>query len=142
MSWLSLWPAIPAFILSLGLHSLYMDWIVEPGQEIAIAAQYKTLTEQCAADKKLTEDANVKYQSELDALNSRLTAVKLRKPARCVPVAIASKRPDATAAPAKLLGPYGLDSGWLYDYAGDAERERLKVMGLQEFIRKVWSTRN
>jgi len=133
--------AVPALALSFLLHTVSVNGI-EAKQRDALAEQHKTLTEQCQADKKLTEDANVKYQSELDALNGKLAAVKLRKPARCVPVTtVTPKRPDAATTPAKLLGPYGLDSGWLYDYAGDAERERLKVIGLQKFIKDVWSTR-
>lgn len=139
MNWLLIaLGAIPTLILSLAGHSLYMDWVIEPGQRHALETQSKQLTEQCAADKKITEESSAKYQTDLVALNDRLNALRMRKPAACVPIASIATRPDATAKPLKLVGPYGLSTDFLYDFAGEAERYRLQVIGLQGFVKKVW----
>lgn len=139
MSLLALWPAIPAFLIAAALHWLDVAYIVEPRHKAELEAQQTALIDQCNAAKKLTEEASNEYQKNLSNLDKQLATLRMRKPARCVPVARVAGGPHDHAEPTKLLGPYGLSSEWAFEYAGDAEKTRLQLIGLQDFIKKVWN---
>lgn len=113
---------------------------IEARQRDALQEQATALQEQCNADKKLTEGVENDYQKQVNALNGTIDALRLRKPARCVPVRVAvpAKRPDATTPEPKLPIGDGIGSEYLIDYAARAEECRLKLMGLQGFVNQVW----
>lgn len=136
---LTLWPAIPALALAWLIHNADVDRI-EARQAKALTEQATALQEQCAADKKLTQGAENAYQKQIADLYLAINALKLRKPARCVPVyvTVPAKRPHATAPSSKLPDRDGIESSYLIDYAGRAEQCRLKLMGLQGFVSEVW----
>lgn len=131
--------ALAALALAWLLHTVDVGRI-EAQQRNALQEQATALQDKCDADKKLTEGVENDYQKQVNALNSAIDALRLRKPARCVPVRVAvpAKRPDAATPETKLPVGDGLGSGYLIDYAGRAEECRLKLIGLQGFIRDTW----
>lgn len=113
---------------------------IEARQRDALQEQATVLQDKCDADKKLTEGIENDYQKQVNALNSTINALRLRKLARCVPVrdAVPAKRPNAAPTGAKLPERDGVSSEYLIDYAGRAEECRLKLITLQGFVTQVW----
>lgn len=103
----------------------------------ALQEQEKTLTEQCNKAKKITEDVSHDYETQITALNSRVSALKLR-PKNCVPITRTATRPNGSTGTAEHGGQDGVNSDIFYDYAALAEKYRLQIIGLQEFIKKSW----
>ena len=107
--------------------------------EQAITAQKSADNTSCNADKKITEDADAKIQSDNAALNKRINTLLLQ-PARCVPV-IAKRTGGATAKgqQGQASGDAGINSGWLIQYAGECEEDRLQLNDLIDFVDAVWA---
>lgn len=107
--------------------------------EHAISAQQSADNTSCNADKKITEDADVKIQQANDALSKRVSAM-LMQPATCVPV-IAKRTVTAPAKvkPESARPDAGITTTWLIDYAGQCERDRLQLNGLIDFVNAVWA---
>lgn len=96
--------------------------------------------QQCNDDKKITEGVSHDYQIKAAALRTQLAALKrLRDHAQCVPVAGETGGSDGAAAGGKLSGGNGVSAGYLLDFAARCEDDRLKILGLQQFVTKTWS---
>lgn len=139
MNWLLLLGgAIPALALSWLLHTVDVSRL-EAKQRDALQTQATALKAQCTKDKEITTHAAQTYQDQIGALNRQLNALRLRPRPKCImPVTRPSPQLDAASGKGKPAGSYGVSTGWLYDYAGEAERYRLQVIGLQGFIRDTW----
>lgn len=88
----------------------------------------------------ITEEVGNEYQNSLNTLDA--DARRLRNvPVRCYPVAGTTGGIDASAAKDKLSEGIGIRSEWIYDFAGRCEAERLKVIGLQNFINRIYDAR-
>lgn len=137
---LNLWPAIPALALAWVLHGWDVDRI-EARQAQALTEQATALQEQCNANKKITQGVEDAYSKQVNSLGDTIRALRLRKPARCVPIASKPpQRPNAATPEAKLPDGDGIQSEYLIDYAGRAEECRLKLIGLQGFVNQVWKS--
>lgn len=106
------------------------------------AAAATTLTKQIADDHQLcnsaqnvTTNADKKYENLYNAAQSELDKLRAQ-PTTCVPVYI--KRPARVAhaanQPVKPDKPNGVTSTALYDFAGECETDRIKVITCQQFI--------
>lgn len=86
---------------------------------------------------RITEDAQNEYQDTINRLNADLKRLRAN-PVRCHTVAAPAGDADESPAGEQLPVGNGLRSDWLYDFAGRCEGERLKVLGLQNFINKMY----
>lgn len=93
-------------------------------------------TKNCIREGEISYETSEKYQERIAGLDNQLRALRLQYRGACVPVQ-APGGLDATPAPGKLPGPHGLNAEALLEFAADCERERLKVIGLQEYSRKI-----
>jgi hypothetical protein len=59
-----------------------------------------------------------------------------------VPVANASDANNAGASAAKSSGQNGVTTDALYEFASDAEKYRIQLIGCQNFITKTWEAKN
>lgn len=105
--------------------------------ERELKALEATLTAQCEKDKAITTEASKTYEANITALNKRISALRMQ-PASCVPVT--SPTPGHNAAPGagQLSGAHGVTDQSLFDFAGDAETDRLKLIACQGFVQRVW----
>lgn len=129
--------AVITFLICLGLNTIDVDRI-EANNTATLQAQIKSDTDKCKQDQQITSAASTRYENQITFLNSELERLRNTAPA-VVYVTKPSIRPNATAP--KQSGQSvanAIDSGTFIDYSGDCESDRLKVIGLQDFINKVW----
>lgn len=105
--------------------------------ESALKDQQTALIAQCDKDKKITEDVSHDYETQISNLSTRVTALKLRSKT-CVPITGSATRLDGSAGATINGGQNAVDSDTLIDYAALAEKYRLQVIGLQNFIKATW----
>jgi hypothetical protein len=140
---MTFWPSfiigcIVTFLICLGLHSLDVDRI-EANNAATLAAQIKSDNDKCNADKEITSNASTKYENQISSLNSELERVRNATPA-IVYVTRQASRPNATAPkqPGSSVAN-AINSQPLISESNDCETDRLKTIGLQEFINAVWA---
>lgn len=100
------------------------------------------LTTECTLALEITEKNHAKekqisqsFQNELANLNDDYTAIRLRlknKPS-CITVSDTTSRPLSCDTGVQPAERDGLRAEWLYDYAKQAERMRLQLIGIKEF---------
>lgn len=100
-----------------------------------LSAQETQLKAACRASQNISYEVSNEYQNNLDDLNARLS--DLNRVRSCVPISGAPCRCDASAKGQGYGRADGVNSGTLYDYAGDAERYRLQLIACQSFIKKT-----
>lgn len=124
--------------VALKLHSWRVASIELKHQQ-ALEKQKTALERVCAAEKAITTEVSREYQKQISDLGKRAAAKRLRKQA-CVPVVAAGPAGGhhAGTGPDPLRRADGVDPAALHDLAGDAERDRLKLIGCQRFIRETW----
>jgi len=94
---------------------------------------------QCLSNQQLTAEVSNDYQKKVAALNRKLADIKrLRDNARCVPISTGPGRRDAATGTGEPSGS-GLNSDWLIEYAAEAERYRLQLLGCQDFVNRASS---
>lgn len=89
---------------------------------------------------KIAEETNNEYQADIDRLNAdvkRLRAV----PAKCVPVATAPGVHPEKGSGGGHAPENGISSGWLYEYAIEAENIRIERNACRNFVNQVWEAR-
>lgn len=109
----------------------------------ALAVVQSKLISQCQADKAITEQVSNEYETSIATLNKRLADIKRVRPASCIAIkplspARAISGPHAGTGTGVDAGPHGIDSEWLYDFAAEAEQYRLRLIGLQAFVKRTW----
>lgn len=106
----------------------------------ALTAQASVLHKQCNADKAITEETSHEYQDRIANLNKLLIADELR-PSSCIAVSGPASQAGRSHAASGTghVRPNGLTAKWLRNYAGTAEKYRLQVIGLQDFINRTWA---
>lgn len=108
----------------------------------ALAAQKKSLEEQCEKDKQITKEVSDELQAQLDDAAAQLARAKRVQPTRCVPVvAHSAKRDDDTAQDGELHNAHGVYSDALLDFAYDAEVVGRQLDACQDFVTRVWDSR-
>lgn len=100
----------------------------------AMLESQQTIDQQaCAKVQQLTKDANDVLQKDRDGIAAKLAALRVQHPSTCVRVASSSNLPAGGGQHAGQDGN-GLNSGWLRDYAAEAEQYRAEVMVCTEFL--------
>lgn len=108
-----------------------------------LSASLKTANstiEQHEENIKITERANNEYQTNIAKLNSDIKRLRQR-PAKCVPIA---STPDIHNQSRQGRGhdsKNGISSGWLYEYAIEAETYRLERNACKNFVNQVWENK-
>lgn len=85
----------------------------------------------------ISERVSNDYQATINLLNDDIKRLRLNQ-ARCHTVVSKASGVDGSSAKPELPEGNGVRSDWLYDFAGRCEAERLKVIGLQNFINRTW----
>lgn len=115
---------------------------VERQHAQALLEQEDTLKKQCAADKAITKEVADDLQSKNDALSRRLSALKRVQPSACiVPTPGAAIGSNEAAGGAIATRAHGITTESLYDFAGEAESYRLRLIACQSFIEKTWQAK-
>lgn len=96
---------------------------------------------QCISDKTLAEKESHGFQTNLGALRRQLNS--LRDNPSCVPTipASASHGHNGASAGGVVSGSNGIRTGYLIDFAGNAEETRLKLLGCQSFVNSLYKSR-
>lgn len=139
MWWKAIAGAGIAFLIAYALHHLDVARL-ELKHAAELSALQTTLIAQCNADKAITEGVSHDYQNSISALDSDL-AGRVRVPS-CVTIVAGEANGPHAAAGAVNDNPPRLPSPVLYQYAGQCEKYRLQVIGLQDFIDKTWKAKS
>lgn len=112
---------------------------IELKHQKALGLQKAALERECAAEKAITTEVSREYQKKLADLGKRTAAKRLRAPA-CVSVITSGPAGGHHAGTGSdaLRRADGVDPAALDALANDAERDRLKLIGCQRFIRETW----
>lgn len=119
----------------------YYIWLADSrGKDLADLREdlkvQEAATKNCIREGEISYEVSEEYQGRIAGLDRQLRALRLHYSATCVPVE-APGGPYATPAPGKLPGPHGINAEALLEFAADCERERLKVIGLQDYSRRI-----
>lgn len=121
------------------LHSLDVQRI-ESKNRAALATQQAALEEECALNKRITEESSREYESKINALNIRLNNSRRMRENYCiVPIAGPTNGGLGVASSRGHVGSHGVPIEEFYDYAGTCERLRIQVISLQDFIDKTYA---
>lgn len=132
--------AIGAFVITWAIHNHIVS-NMEADFKDQLAAQVQFDIAKCNDDKQITTEISHGLQNSLDIANHKLASLKLQKPSRCVvPASSTATGHDANSTKPIVSGQNGVTSDALYDFAGDAEKERLKLTACQGFITKTWKS--
>lgn len=120
------------------LHSLDVNRI-EANHREELSAQAKAQFEQCRAEKAITEEVSNDYQKKLASLTASYNSLRKLYNGRCVAVSNTESTVghNAASAGSQLSGSHGIYAGYLIDFAYDAEQVRLRLIGCQDFVRRV-----
>lgn len=125
------WQAIAgagvALVFAYLLHSVVLS--------ARLMSQELELKAACRAAQNISYEVSNEYQNDLADLNARLSV--LNRVRSCVPISGASCRCDEATQRQGYGRTDGVNSGTLYDYAGDAERYRLQLIACQSFVKKT-----
>lgn len=124
--------AISATIVSFFVGYWYVGHL-KAEQAAALASQIKFDISQCQDSKNITTNADKTYEDLYNAASLELNRLR-SQPATCVHVTKSTSSGHATHKPNKPHNSDGISSQSLYDYAGQAETDRIKVITLQQFI--------
>lgn len=94
---------------------------------------------QCAEDKALTEKVSNDYKNANAAL--RRERDRLRNNPSCVLPEPSSPSSVPSGAGNQLSGKNGIRVDWLYDFAGDAEQDRLTAIACVDFVNQLYQSR-
>lgn len=95
------------------------------------AYEFNTLIDERQQKEKGASDA---YQKKIAALSANASNLKRMYGERCYSVSKAASRPDGSPASGELSGTYAVRAGNLIAIAEDAEKVRLQLKALQDFI--------
>lgn len=102
--------------------------------EHALQAQETALIAQCDKDKAITTGVSHEYENQLSAVNQRLAVLKRLHPKACVPATGTPGGRNAGTGSGKLAGQDGSNVESFYDFAGEAETYRIRLIACQGFI--------
>lgn len=131
-------PAIGGFLLASIIaytaHSLDVDRL-ELKAEKDKQAQVQYDVKQCQEAKDLTAKSEQDYESQIAKRDADIAALKLRYGTCAImPVAKPARVSHAANQPNKPSKSDGILISSLLDYAGECEKDRIKVVTLQGFI--------
>lgn len=135
---------LPGAVLTAIVALLLHNWSIshlESKQAKALDTQKTELENKCTADKKITEDISSDYQSKINQLNGQLASLRMRMPSVCIPVITGQANGSHASSTAGQHGGQngGITSDALYGFSGECETYRLRLIGLQNFVNKVWA---
>lgn len=86
---------------------------------------------------EIVERANNEYQSNIDRLNADVKRLR-KRPAKCI--TITPELHSETGSGRGHGEENGISSGWLYDYAIEAEELRIERNACKDFVNDVWES--
>lgn len=98
---------------------------------------YKASHSQCENDKLIAQEVSNDYQKKLSALDIKLRDLQRVYERTCIPIDRGTGRRNAASSAGELPRSDGIPATALLEYAGDAERVRLRLIACQDFITKI-----
>jgi len=95
--------------------------------------------ERCSLDKALTERVSNDYKNANVAL--RRERDRLRNNPACVVPKPSSPPSVSSGEGNQLSSSHGIRVNWLYDFAGDAEQDRLTATACVDFVTQLYESR-
>lgn len=126
--------AIPTLIISVFLHNLDVNQI-EKSKKLALANQVQIDRNLCQKIKNITTKSESFYETQIVQRNADIKRLSER-PMSCIDVTGTSSKRDAIDQRKQSHNPDGIvAAAKLYDFAGECEIDRIKVITLQQFIK-------
>jgi hypothetical protein len=131
-----------ALALAWVMHTAHVS-VLERRHEAAMAEQSKTFAEQCAQEKKITQEVSRDYQTKISQLRTDLAAVskRLRQTMPNMQPTDPTGGRDAAPSRPKYVAKNGADIDALVGFAAEAEGYRLQLTACQQFIAQTWAAR-
>lgn len=134
------WQVLLTFFVTAGvavfLH-LFFGFIDDTKHAEELETAKLNVIHACQEKMQITYEVSDEYQKKITSLNRRVGQLKrMYDSAQCLPITTAASRPDAASSGTKLSGQGGIRTDWLIDLGASCEDMRLKVIGLQDFIKK------
>lgn len=134
------WQIVLTFILTASvavfLH-LFFGFINDAKRAEELETAKANLIHECNSKMQVTYEVSDEYQKKISALSRRVGELKrLHDNAKCVPVTTTTSGSNATSSRGEFSGQSGIRTDWIIDLGASCEDMRLKVIGLQDFIRK------
>lgn len=138
------WREIAIIALFVAAGAFFGFWRYEVVNHKKTSVQLKTAQETInthVANIQLVEETNNAYQNDIDRLNADVRRLR-KRPARCVPITVAPDIHIEEGQGGEHGSKNGISSGWLYDYAIEAEELRIERNNCKDFVNKVWESQN
>lgn len=127
-------------VIGLWLHNADVARI-ERNQVAALAAQEVVLERRCAEEKAITKGVSDEFQEKYSDVSRKLSAARRMYANTCVklqPPRSASGY-NAEAGNALNAGQDAVAAESFVEFAGEAEKYRLQLIGCQDFITRTWA---
>lgn len=106
-------------------------------KDLVIAEQKITSHEK---NIEIAERINNDYQANIDRLNADIRRLRNR-PAKCITITTAPDIHPRQGQGGEHDRKNGISSGWLYDYAFEAEQIRIERNACKDFVNEVWESK-
>ena len=139
-------PWIVGSLVGVGLLVLINNWRTEAAKVPQLESKIESLNNQITLERlkvkenqQITTKAEETYAYKINELNADLKRLR-DKPAKCIPVYITRPASSTNAKDRRnqQVEGNGITDIKLYDFAESCERDRAKVMALQEFILNIY----
>lgn len=141
LAWLIKHPATIAFsllALTAAASSALAKHEMTVNKELrAQIQQAQSTISQMDSDIKTGEKIANDYQSKITSLNRAAAARRVRSSACIVPSGAAASGDHGSASAGKPVGQNGISTQFLDDYAAEAEKYRLQLIGCQDYVTQV-----
>lgn len=136
------WQIILGFIVGAGLCALFYSAkiktveleFIEKTKSIEVAAEKK-----CSDAQAITSEVSYAHQNKISNLQRSLADARKLYRNKCARVLYgdAASGHNGSAAGYIDAGSYDVDAESLIEFAGDAEKHRLQLIGCQDFVHRV-----
>lgn len=107
-----------------------------------LANQFNT---ECSKDKQITNGIDNELQKNLSSVNSQLNSAKLltkgTDTACYLPVTDTTSKADGNTKGQQPGKRNAVNSNTLIDFSGKCEKDRIKLIAAQKFIKEVWAAK-
>jgi len=124
------------------LHHMGYKAGLERGKELeqkALLTLETELNNRCVKQQKLTGEISNAYQNNLSGVDEQLDNIRMQSRneiSNIIPISRTTSRPDAGTESGKQDKSDAIPAIKLIEFSGTCEKDRLKILGLQDFIRK------
>ena len=132
--------AVVTALVAFALHKVDIVALQEK-QKADLKELAQTLDDKCKADKQITTEVSHAFESQIVDLHRQLDDAKRLRGSQCIIVQPPGDSPEHRPAPqpGQSVKQDGVHAAALLDFAGEAEKYRLQLIGCQSFVQKTWA---